>query len=49
MEDGATLDNIEFDHGTVMQAIKRLKNNTCRGPDGMPPVMYKNSAEVQSL
>jgi hypothetical protein len=28
-----------------MQATKRLKNNTASGPDGMPPVMYKNLAE----
>ena len=45
MKDGATLDNIEFNRGTVMRAIKRLKNNTASGPDGMPPIMYKNLAQ----
>ena len=44
-KDGATLDNIEFNRGTVMRAIKRLKNNTASGPDGMPPIMYKNLAQ----
>jgi hypothetical protein len=32
MKNGATLDNIEFNRGTVMLAIKRLKNNTASRP-----------------
>jgi hypothetical protein len=44
-EHGAMLDNIEFNRRTVMRAIKRLKNNTANGPDGMRSVMYKNIAE----
>ena len=28
-----------------MRAIKRLKNNTASGPDGMPPIVYKNLAQ----
>jgi hypothetical protein len=45
MNDGATLDYIEFNRGTVMRAIKRLKNNTASGPDGMAPIMDKNLAQ----
>jgi hypothetical protein len=45
MEDGAMLENIEFNCGTVMRTIKRLNNNTTSGPDGMPSVTNKNFAE----
>jgi hypothetical protein len=45
MKDGAALDNIEFNRGTAMRAIKRLLNNTASGPDGMPPIVYKNLAQ----
>jgi hypothetical protein len=44
LEGDATLDNIEFSCEAVRRAINRLKNNTTSGPDGMPPVMYRNPA-----
>ena len=44
VDDNVELSNIEFTPASVTRAIKKLKSNLSSGPDGLPPVMFKQLA-----
>ena len=39
---GTCLESVQFHYASVMKAIKRLKPNLAAGPDGFPPLLFKN-------
>lgn len=39
---GCTLDCVNFTESNVLSAIKWLKANLSCGPDGLPPLLFKN-------
>ena len=41
-----TLESIVFDERSVLLAIRKLKPNLCSGPDGLPPLLFKQLQSV---
>jgi hypothetical protein len=46
--DNVTLDHVEFSREAVLRTVKQLKMNGSCGPDGLPPLLYKNLAQCIS-
>jgi hypothetical protein len=44
--DDIVLDCVEFTRDTVLRAIKKLKTNSARGPDGLPPLLLKKLQRI---
>ena len=43
-EEESTLDSVTFRTAQTKLIMKRLKNKTSSGPDGLPPILFKNLA-----
>ena len=41
-----SLESVCFDEVNIISAIKKLKNNFTCGPDGIPPMFFKQLKEV---
>jgi len=43
-EKGPTLESIVFRSEQIKRLLKKLKSKTSSGPDGLPPIVFKNLA-----
>ena len=46
---GPELTEVFFDHMDVLEAIKKIQNESCPGPDGVPPSLLKNGGTSIAL
>jgi hypothetical protein len=46
--DDVAPDRAEFTRDAAQRAIKKLKSNSARGPDGLPPLLFKNLTQCSA-